>query len=157
MKRFLLTLSLSVVGSWWSSEAILVTLAMLQPCPVLVPESMPALERPKLCLLLCPFTQAWLIWGFLPVFPDVEHLCVWPEIQWVELSGVSKDLLYFPQVWITNGGLASIFTVFAKTQVVDSDGSIKDKITAFIVERDFGGITNGKPEEKLGIRGSNSK
>ncbi|XP_078207917.1 complex I assembly factor ACAD9, mitochondrial isoform X3 [Callithrix jacchus] len=60
------------------------------------------------------------------------------------------------QVWITNGGLASIFTVFAKTEVVDSDGSVKDKITAFIVERDFGGVTNGKPEDKLGIRGSNT-
>ncbi|XP_009236690.3 complex I assembly factor ACAD9, mitochondrial isoform X4 [Pongo abelii] len=60
------------------------------------------------------------------------------------------------KVWITNGGLASIFTVFAKTEVVDSDGSMKDKITAFIVERDFGGVTNGKPEDKLGIRGSNT-
>uniref|UniRef100_A0A673TFV2 Acyl-CoA dehydrogenase family member 9 n=1 Tax=Suricata suricatta TaxID=37032 RepID=A0A673TFV2_SURSU len=60
------------------------------------------------------------------------------------------------KVWITNGGLANIFTVFAKTPVVDSDGSIKDKITAFIVERDFGGVTNGKPEDKLGIRGSNT-
>ncbi|XP_058422358.1 complex I assembly factor ACAD9, mitochondrial [Diceros bicornis minor] len=60
------------------------------------------------------------------------------------------------KVWITNGGLASIFTVFAKTSVVDSDNSVKDKITAFIVERDFGGVTNGKPEDKLGIRGSNT-
>ncbi|KAI4532571.1 hypothetical protein MG293_017836 [Ovis ammon polii] len=60
------------------------------------------------------------------------------------------------KVWITNGGLASIFTVFAKTEVVDSDGSVKDKITAFIVERDFGGVTNGKPEDKMGIRGSNT-
>ncbi|KAM5292131.1 complex I assembly factor ACAD9, mitochondrial-like [Ctenodactylus gundi] len=60
------------------------------------------------------------------------------------------------KVWITNGGLANVFTVFAKTEVVDSDGSVKDKITAFIVERDFGGITNGKPEDKLGIRGSNT-
>ncbi|OWK02395.1 hypothetical protein Celaphus_00010675, partial [Cervus elaphus hippelaphus] len=41
------------------------------------------------------------------------------------------------KVWITNGGLANVFTVFAKTEVVDSDGSVKDKITAFIVERDF--------------------
>ena len=47
--------------------------------------------------------------------------------------------------------------MFAKTEVVDSDGSVKDKITAFIVERDFGGITNGKPEDKMGIRGSNSE
>uniref|UniRef100_A0A8C0SLX0 Acyl-CoA dehydrogenase family member 9 n=1 Tax=Canis lupus familiaris TaxID=9615 RepID=A0A8C0SLX0_CANLF len=60
-------------------------------------------------------------------------------------------------IWITNGGIANVFTVFAKTQVVDSDGSVKDKITALIVERDFGGVTNGKPEDKLGIRGSNSK
>ncbi|XP_045668252.1 complex I assembly factor ACAD9, mitochondrial [Ursus americanus] len=60
------------------------------------------------------------------------------------------------KVWITNGGMANIFTVFAKTEVVDSDSSVKDKITAFIVERDFGGVTNGKPEDKLGIRGSNT-
>ncbi|XP_012290435.2 complex I assembly factor ACAD9, mitochondrial [Aotus nancymaae] len=60
------------------------------------------------------------------------------------------------KVWITNGGLANIFTVFAKTEIVNSDGSVKDKITAFIVERDFGGVTNGKPEDKLGIRGSNT-
>lgn len=60
------------------------------------------------------------------------------------------------KVWITNGGLANIFTVFAKTNIVDSDSSVKDKMTAFIVERDFGGITNGKPEDKLGIRGSNT-
>ncbi|XP_040851218.1 complex I assembly factor ACAD9, mitochondrial [Ochotona curzoniae] len=60
------------------------------------------------------------------------------------------------KVWITNGGLANVFTVFAKTEVVDPDGSVKDRITAFIVERDFGGVTNGKPEDKLGIRGSNT-
>nr|XP_020728139.1 acyl-CoA dehydrogenase family member 9, mitochondrial isoform X2 [Odocoileus virginianus texanus] len=60
------------------------------------------------------------------------------------------------KVWITNGGLANVFTVFAKTEVVDSDGSVKDKMTAFIVERDFGGVTNGKPEDKMGIRGSNT-
>jgi alkylation response protein AidB-like acyl-CoA dehydrogenase len=36
-------------------------------------------------------------------------------------------------------------------------GEKQDKVTAFIVERDFGGVTSGKPEDKLGIRGSNSK
>jgi len=61
------------------------------------------------------------------------------------------------QVWISNGGLASIFTVFARTEIIEKDGQVKDKITAFIVERDFGGVTSGKPEDKLGIRGSNSK
>ncbi|XP_006870535.1 PREDICTED: acyl-CoA dehydrogenase family member 9, mitochondrial [Chrysochloris asiatica] len=60
------------------------------------------------------------------------------------------------KIWITNGGLADIFTVFAKTQIVDSNNLMKDKMTAFIVERNFGGITNGKPEDKLGIRGSNT-
>lgn len=47
-------------------------------------------------------------------------------------------------------------SVFAKTEVL-VDGVKKQKITAFIVERAFGGITSGKPEDKLGIRGSNSK
>lgn len=47
--------------------------------------------------------------------------------------------------------------MFARTDVVDKDGVTKDKITAFIVERAFGGVTHGKPEDKLGIRGSNSK
>ena len=36
-------------------------------------------------------------------------------------------------------------------------GEKVDKVTAFIVERGFGGVTHGKPEDKLGIRGSNSR
>jgi alkylation response protein AidB-like acyl-CoA dehydrogenase len=36
-------------------------------------------------------------------------------------------------------------------------GEIEDKITAFVVERAFGGVSNGKPEDKMGIRGSNSE
>ncbi|XP_053528889.1 complex I assembly factor ACAD9, mitochondrial isoform X2 [Artibeus jamaicensis] len=67
-------------------------------------------------------------------------------------ASLSEDKKHYilngSKVWITNGGLANIFTVFAKTSV-DSDSSVKDKITAFIVERDFGGVTNGKPEDKL--------
>ena len=31
-----------------------------------------------------------------------------------------------------------------------------DKVTAFLVERNFGGVTHGPPEDKLGIRGSNT-
>lgn len=60
------------------------------------------------------------------------------------------------QIWISNGAVADVMTVFAKTPVV-VDGTKKDKVTAFIVERAFGGITSGQPEDKLGIRGSNSK
>ncbi|XP_059185279.1 complex I assembly factor ACAD9, mitochondrial [Centropristis striata] len=55
--------------------------------------------------------------------------------------------------WISNGSFADIMTVFARTEVL-VDGVKKDKITAFIVERAFGGVTSGKPEDKLGIRGS---
>lgn len=66
-------------------------------------------------------------------------------------------LMFALKFWISNGGWADIMTVFARTEVVDKDGQKKDKITAFIVEREFGGVTSGKPEDKLGIRGSNSE
>ncbi|XP_069501997.1 very long-chain specific acyl-CoA dehydrogenase, mitochondrial isoform X2 [Ambystoma mexicanum] len=61
------------------------------------------------------------------------------------------------KLWISNAGLAEIFTVFAKTPVKDpSTGEMKDKITAFIVERAFGGVTSGPPEKKMGIKASNT-
>lgn len=42
----------------------------------------------------------------------------------------------------SNGGLADLFTVFAKTPVTDpATGAVKEKITAFLVERGFGGVT----------------
>lgn len=43
---------------------------------------------------------------------------------------------------VSNGGLAEIFTVFAKTPMKDpSTGEVQDKISAFVVERSFGGVT----------------
>ncbi|XP_078693160.1 very long-chain specific acyl-CoA dehydrogenase, mitochondrial-like isoform X2 [Branchiostoma floridae x Branchiostoma belcheri] len=60
------------------------------------------------------------------------------------------------KIWISNGGLAEIFTVFAQTPVPDGKGGTKDKVTAFIVERSFGGVTNGPPEKKMGIKASNT-
>ncbi|XP_052631019.1 very long-chain specific acyl-CoA dehydrogenase, mitochondrial [Harpia harpyja] len=61
------------------------------------------------------------------------------------------------KIWISNGGLAEIFTVFAKTPLRDEGtGETKEKITAFIVERGFGGVTHGAPEKKMGIRASNT-
>uniref|UniRef100_A0A8C6D994 Very long-chain specific acyl-CoA dehydrogenase, mitochondrial n=1 Tax=Moschus moschiferus TaxID=68415 RepID=A0A8C6D994_MOSMO len=61
------------------------------------------------------------------------------------------------KIWISNGGLADIFTVFAKTPVTDSaTGAVKEKITAFVVERSFGGVTHGPPEKKMGIKASNT-
>lgn len=61
------------------------------------------------------------------------------------------------KIWISNGGFAEIFTVFAKTPVKDeTTGEVKDKVTAFIVERKFGGVKNGPPEKKMGIKCSNT-
>ncbi|XP_048221092.1 very long-chain specific acyl-CoA dehydrogenase, mitochondrial [Perognathus longimembris pacificus] len=61
------------------------------------------------------------------------------------------------KLWISNGGLADIFTVFAKTPVTDTaTGAVKEKITAFVVERHFGGVTHGPPEKKMGIKASNT-
>ncbi|XP_034845339.1 very long-chain specific acyl-CoA dehydrogenase, mitochondrial isoform X3 [Mirounga leonina] len=62
-----------------------------------------------------------------------------------------------PSFFHSNGGLADIFTVFAKTPVTDAaTGAVKEKITAFVVERSFGGVTHGPPEKKMGIKASNT-
>ena len=50
--------------------------------------------------------------------------------------------------WITNGGFAQVYTVFAKV-----DG---DKFTGFIVERGMEGFTQGPEEHKMGIKGSST-
>lgn len=50
--------------------------------------------------------------------------------------------------WITNGGFAQVYTVFAKV-----DG---DKFTGFIVERGMEGFTQGPEENKMGIKGSST-
>lgn len=61
------------------------------------------------------------------------------------------------KIWISNGGMAEIMTVFAQTPIKDpKTGKEIDKVTAFIVERSFGGVTNGSPEKKMGIKCSNT-
>jgi alkylation response protein AidB-like acyl-CoA dehydrogenase len=55
------------------------------------------------------------------------------------------------KMWITNGGFADLFVVFAK--VIDDKG---EHFTAFIVERAFPGVTSGKEEHKLGLHGSST-
>jgi alkylation response protein AidB-like acyl-CoA dehydrogenase len=65
------------------------------------------------------------------------------------LSGDGKYyLLNGQKCWITNGGFADVFTVFAK---VDAE-----KFTAFIVEKNFEGFTRGPEEHKMGIKGSST-
>ncbi len=60
------------------------------------------------------------------------------------------------KLWITNGGFADFFTVFAKETITDQEGGEKEKISAFIVTRDMQGVSSGKEESKLGIRGSST-
>lgn len=65
---------------------------------------------------------------------------------------LSEDGKYYllngQKCWITNGGFADVYTVFAKV-----DG---DKFTAFIVERDSEGFSVGPEEHKMGIKGSST-
>ncbi len=53
--------------------------------------------------------------------------------------------------YITNGGHAGLFTVFARTEI---DG--RDTISAFVVPRDLPGVSTGKEEDKLGLKGSST-
>ncbi len=64
-------------------------------------------------------------------------------------------LLNGSKIWISNGGIANFFTVFAKTLEPDEKEGQKWKITAFIVTRDMG-VRSGPDEHKMGIRGSST-
>ena len=54
------------------------------------------------------------------------------------------------KMWITNAGFADVFTVFAK---IDDD----ENLSAFIIEKSFGGITMNPEEHKMGIKGSSTR
>lgn len=54
------------------------------------------------------------------------------------------------KMWITNGGFADIYVVFAK---IDDDKNL----SAFIVEKAFGGVTMNEEEKKMGIKGSSTR
>jgi len=54
------------------------------------------------------------------------------------------------KMWITNGGFADLFIVFAK---IENDRNL----TAFIIEKGFGGITMNEEEKKMGIKGSSTR
>lgn len=67
-------------------------------------------------------------------------------------ADLSPDGKYYilngQKMWITNGGAADVFIVFAKVA--------GEKFTAFIVERAFGGLSSGAEEHKMGITGSST-
>lgn len=54
------------------------------------------------------------------------------------------------KIWITNGGIADFYTVFAKTDTPEG------KMTAFIVEAGQAGVSHGPHEDKMGIRASST-
>ena len=58
------------------------------------------------------------------------------------------------KIWITNGGMADFFTVFAKTPDAQTGG--KASLTAFVVTRDLPGVSTGPHEDKMGIRASST-
>jgi acyl-CoA dehydrogenase family protein 9 len=60
------------------------------------------------------------------------------------------------KLWITNAGVAQFYTVFCKTDH-QVDGKNVEKISALIVEKDMKGVSFGKKEDKMGIRGSETR
>ena len=67
---------------------------------------------------------------------------------------LSKDkksyIINGQKMWITNGGFADLLTVFAK---IDND----KYLSAFLIEKNFPGITMNEEENKLGIKGSSTR
>jgi len=58
------------------------------------------------------------------------------------------------KMWITNGGFADVYIVFAK---IDDGNGLDKNLSAFIVDKDAGGITMNEPEKKMGIKGSDTR
>lgn len=67
----------------------------------------------------------------------------------------SHYILNGEKQFITNGGFADFYTVFAQTSI-EEQGVKQDKITAFIVTRDLGGVSSGPEEQKMGWKGSST-
>ena len=67
-------------------------------------------------------------------------------------ADLSQDGKYYvlngQKMWITNGGAADLFTVFAKVG--------GESFTAFLVERNFPGVSSGAEEHKMGMKGSST-
>ena len=60
------------------------------------------------------------------------------------------------KIWISNAGYAGLFTVFAKVPVT-VDGKTKHRVTAFAVDATLPGISLGQPEQKMGIKASDTR
>lgn len=98
---------------------------------------------------------------YLPGIADGEQICAFAltepnagsDAGAVKTRAVregDKYLLSGQKCFITNGSIADVFTVFA---TVDPKAGLKG-LSAFIVEKNYPGVTVGKKEHKMGIRGS---
>jgi alkylation response protein AidB-like acyl-CoA dehydrogenase len=66
-------------------------------------------------------------------------------------------LLSGEKMWISNGGFADLFIVFANVDAASPEASAaKGTFTAFLVERSFAGFSTGKEEHKMGLHGSST-
>ena len=73
----------------------------------------------------------------------------------IKTTAVKKDggwVLNGNKLWITNGGFAGFFTVFARTASEEGNG----KMTAFMVTSDMAGVSTGPHEDKMGLRASST-
>ncbi|TLZ69309.1 MAG: hypothetical protein E6K10_10890 [Methanobacteriota archaeon] len=75
---------------------------------------------------------------------SLKTRAVWDEARRVWVMNGGKR-------FITNGGKAGLFTVFARTEIGG-----EDRISAFVVTRDLPGVSTGKEEDKLGLKGSST-
>jgi alkylation response protein AidB-like acyl-CoA dehydrogenase len=69
----------------------------------------------------------------------------------IRTTAVEEDdcfVLNGSKIWVTNGGLADFFTVFAKT----GEAEARSKLSAFIVTRDMTGVSVSGHEDKMGLR-----
>ncbi len=76
---------------------------------------------------------------------SLKSRAVWDEAKQAWILNGNK-------IWCTNGGYAHVIQTFARTPMKTG----RDRITAFVVTRDLPGFSSGKPEYKMGIKGSNT-
>jgi alkylation response protein AidB-like acyl-CoA dehydrogenase len=98
---------------------------------------------------------------YLPTLASGERICAFALTEpnagsdagsirtWARREG-DMYLLSGQKCFITNGGIADVYTVFAST---DPGRGLKG-LSAFIVEKDYPGFSIGKKEKKMGVRGS---
>lgn len=100
---------------------------------------------------LVPMAQGKLIGAFALTEPEAGSDA--SNISTTAVKNGNEWVINGRKLWITNGGIADIVTVFALT---DKNLRIRGGITAFIVEKGFKGFKVGKVEDKMGIRASNT-